>query len=146
MPKLFYIQPAKWCKPSNDHSNCYVCLTTVHKYNRSSPDSIQYPKNSTCVLPAVKNFARNESNQLDESNQLNQPNQQRLNELNNFADNLEDILYGNSGLNESILNIEENVFLMKIVNSKQMKMRMMKILKQANHQDLDHLNYFLNKN
>lgn len=50
---LRYSTPAVWNWPLPDHSNCFMCCFTVHKYNRIAKRLFGYASDTSLVLPVT---------------------------------------------------------------------------------------------
>lgn len=50
---LRYNKPAVWNRPQPDHSNCFMCCFTVHKYNRIAKRLFGYASDTNLELPVT---------------------------------------------------------------------------------------------
>lgn len=62
---LRYITPAAWNVPVADHSNCFMCCFTVHKYNRIAKRLFGYASDTSLVLPVVNPSFNDKLNNID---------------------------------------------------------------------------------
>lgn len=61
---LRYKQPAVWNRPADDHSDCFMCCFTVHKYNRIAKRLFGYATNTSLVLPIANEIYNDKLNNL----------------------------------------------------------------------------------